>query len=304
MKPTVEGLSRAHPRYWGVWMLVFVMWLIALMPYRVQQALGAGLGQLLYAFGGSRRRVTEANIDGCFPNLSPSERTQLVKDTFVANSKGYIECTVAWWRSMAPYAPKMKVHGIEDVRETLNAGKGILLLGAHFSILDLALPLIAELAPIAYMYRPNDNPVLDSVIERRRGVFRSASFTKFELRDMVEFIRAGNMCWYACDQDMGPKNSVFAPWMGVSAATLTTPSWLARETEAKVMFLSQFRHPDGVYELRFTAMPQEFPVENELENARMVNDMIASEIRRHPAQYLWLHRRFKTQPKGQPSFYN
>ncbi len=299
----VEGWQRWHPRWWGTWLLVFVMWLIAWLPWRVQQALGSGLGRLLYRLGGTRREVARANIRACFPQLDAPAQEKLVRDTFVANAKGYIECTVGWWRSARPYARRMIVHGGDTVRETLAQGRGILLLGAHFSILDFALPLVAQVAPIAYMYRPNDNPVLDSVIERRRGAFRDASFTKFQLRQMIDYIRGGGMCWYACDQDMGPRNSVFAPLFGVPAATLTTPGWLARETGARVMFLSQFRHADGVYELRFIDMPEAFPADDEVENARLINAMIEQEIARDPSQYLWLHRRFKTRPKGEPPIY-
>lgn len=297
------GLARWHPRHWGTWLLVFLMWLMAWLPYRLQQALGTGLGRLLYRLGGSRRRVTEANIGACFPELDPTQQDALVRETFVANAKGYVECTVGWWRSIEPYAMRMRVHGGDEVRRTLDSGRGILLLGGHFSILDFALPLVAAVAPVAYMYRPNDDAVLDSVIEYRRSLFRAGSFTKFQLREMIEHIRAGNMCWYACDQDMGPKNSVFAPLFGVPAATLTTPAWLARETGARVMFLSQFRHADGVYELRFTDMPEGFPGDDEQANARMINSMLEQEIRRDPAQYLWLHRRFKTRPEGEPSLY-
>ena len=296
-------MQRLHPRWWGTWLLVFLMWLIAWLPWRLQQAIGSGLGRVLYALRGSRRRVTEANIDACFPSLDAAQREQLVRDTFVANAKGYIECTVGWWRSAKPYARRMRLHGDDTVRETLASGRGILLLGAHFSILDFALPLVAEVAPVAYMFRPNDNPLLNEVIERRRGAFRAGAFTKFQLREMIDHVRAGNMCWYACDQDMGRRNSVFAPLFGVPAATLTTPGWLARETGARVMFLSQFRHADGVYEVRFTDFPDAFPSDDEVENARMINAMIEQEVGRDPAQYLWLHRRFKTRPEGEPPIY-
>lgn len=299
----VTGWRRFHPRWWGTWALIGFMRLISLLPWRVQQALGTALGRLLYRLGGPRREVTRRNIALCFPELDADRREQLVRDTFVANAKGYVECTVGWWRSARPYAQRMVVHGGDEVRRTLASGRGVLLLGAHFSILDFALPLVATVAPVAYMYRPNDNPVLDAVIEARRRRFADRAFTKFQLREMIEYLRGGGMCWYACDQDMGRRYSVFAPLFGVPAATLTTPGWLARESGARVMFLSQFRLGDGVYELRFADMPEEFPSDDEVENARMINRMLEQEIRRHPEQYLWLHRRFKTRPPGEPSLY-
>ena len=291
-----------HPKFWPTWFLLGIMRLLSWLPYPVQQALGAGLGRLLYRMGGSRRRITSANIRACFPELGPQQQEQLVRDTFVANAKGYVECTVGWWRSARPYTDRLIVDGEQHVRDAQAAGKGILLIGGHFSILDFALPLVAHVAPVAYMYRPNDNPLLNAMIERSRRNFCDAAFTKKELRALIDYVRDGNMAWYAIDQDFGRKNTVFAPFFGVQASTFTTAAWLARETGAKVLFLSQFRESDRVYRLRFRPVEQ-FPVEDEVVNATILNRVLEEEIRRCPDQYLWLHRRFKTRPDGEPSIY-
>lgn len=290
------------PRYWSTWLLIGFMRLIAALPYPVQQALGTALGKLLYKLGGKRKSIAEDNIRACFPDLDEQQQAQLVRETFVANAKGYVECCIAWWCPIKPFADKMIVEGLDLVNEARAKGKGILLFGGHFSILDFALPLIAAATPVGYMYRPSDNPLMDTIIERSRRKFCTGAFTKFQMKEMIRYIKQNKMVWYAMDQDMGAKNSIFAPFFGVPAATLATLGWLARSSGAQPMFLSQFRDGDGVYRICFRNVP-DFPTNDNVENATILNRVLEEEIRRYPAQYLWLHRRFKTRPEGEERFY-
>ncbi len=292
-----------HPRYWPTWLLIGLLYLVSLLPYRAQQKLGEWLGRRIYKLGGSRRRTATANIRACFPELSPEAQEQLVIDAFIANAKGYIECTVGWWRNLEPYYQKMEFHGLEHLQEAISRGKGVFLLGGHFSILDFAGPLLSQVTPVSYMYRPNNNLLFNAVIERSRSRCLERGFDKRQISQFVEYIKQGNVAWYACDQDFGTKNSVFAPFFGVQTATLTTPAWIARETGATVLQLSQFREGNGVYSLRFSPIFENYPSDDEVENATRMNKALEEAIRVHPDQYLWLHRRFKTRPEGEPSIY-
>ena len=305
MKHHPQDFSYRHylaPRWWPTWLVIFLMWLISRMPWRGVQAAGTGIGLLLYKLGGSRRRVTEVNIAKCFPELDEAQQAQLVRDTFIANAKGYSESTIAWFRSIDRYAERMQVHGREHVQAAFDRGQGVLLVGAHFSMMDLAIPLVSRTIPVGYMYRPNDNGLLNAMVERSRRRFVERAFTKFELREMIEHLAKGHAVWYAIDQDMGPKHSVFAPFFGVPAASVKATGWLARESGAAVIMLSQFRGDDGVYTLRFTPV-EGVPTDDDVANATAINQTLENEIRRDPVQYLWLHRRFKTRPEGEASFY-
>ena len=101
------------PRYWSTWLLIGFMRLIAALPYPVQQALGTALGKLLYKLGGKRKSIAEDNIRACFPELDEQQQAQLVRETFVANAKGYVECCIAWWCPIRPFADKMIVEGLD-----------------------------------------------------------------------------------------------------------------------------------------------------------------------------------------------
>lgn len=302
-RPPLRWSEKLHPRHWGAWLLLGLMWLLAQLPHGAQQRVGRALGRLGYKAGGSRRAMTEANIRACFPELDAEAQDALVRRTFEANAVGMVECTQSWFGDMQRYRDSLIVDG-EDVLRAALAKGGVLLYGGHFSILDFALPLVDAVHPVAYMYRPNANPLLDEVIEARRAPFRHANFSKRELRDLIDYLRAGHMAWYAFDQDQGLKHSVFAPFFGVQTATLKTLGWLTRESGATPLFMSQWRDNDrGQYRLRFRALPAEFPTDDDVRNATLLNAMMEEEIRRDPAQYLWLHRRFKTRPEGEPAIY-
>lgn len=292
-----------HPRYWPTWLAIFVLRLMAFLPHRPQQWLGRMIGLASYYLAPSRRQIAETNIRLCFPELPQPERQQLVKDSLIATAKGYVESTTGWWGNMEPYARKLQVHGLENLREAEARGKGILLLGGHFSILDFAGPVANNVFRFSHMYRPNNNPLFDAMIERRRRRFSHAAFSKKRLKPMMEFIKEGNTVWYGCDQDFGRKNSIFAPFFGIQAATLTTPAWIARETGATVLFMSQFREGNGVYSLHFSPIFEGYPSDDEEENATRLNQEIEKMVRLYPDQYLWVHRRFKTRPEGEPDLY-
>lgn len=285
--------------------MLFLMYLISFLPYKAKQGLGRWLGIRLYKLGGSRYRTARGNIKACFPELSEQEQEELIKNTFISNAIGYVESTIAWWRPVQPFLDKLEVHGKAHLDEALGRGKGVLLVGGHFSIMDFAGPLVHHVTTFNYMYRPQNNKLMNAFVERSRRRYSGESFTKRQLKDMNEFIREGNLVWYGPDQDVGvgPKRGIFAPFFGVPAATLTTPEWIARETGATVLQISQFREQNGVYSVHFSPILEGFPGDDELENATRLNKGLEDAIRLHPEQYLWLHRRFKTRPEGEPSLY-
>jgi len=293
-----------HPANWMAWLAVFVLYLLSLLPMRVKQRWGASLGRFLNRRFRSRHKVAMTNIEHCFPEMPEEDRRQLVEDSFVACSRGVLETTHAWWQDMKPHEEATIVVGYENVEEALRRNKGLLLIGAHYSIFDFALPLIAcRLKKPGYMYRPNDNPVIDRTIEKgRRRHYGIQPFTKRELKEMMAFLQDGGQVWYACDQDFGKKSEVFAPFFGVDAACITTPSYIARESGASVICVSHLRTPEGQYRISFSPIQENFG-EDKQKDAEAWNAYIEATIREYPDQYLWMHKRFKTRPEGAPAIY-
>ncbi|MBU25983.1 MAG: lipid A biosynthesis acyltransferase [Gammaproteobacteria bacterium] len=270
--------------------------LLAAMPPSLGVAMGRLLGTLLFYTAKGRRLVCERNISVSFPELTPSEQKKLVKECFTQNGIGLIETAWSWHRPIGFIDNKVLVSGQELLHTAKQKQTGILLLCPHYSMLDLVAPLMHSVAGrFVISYRPNDNPILDQAV--RRGRTRYADLVDVRaLRDIAKHLKQGEIVWFGPDQDMGPKGSVFAPFFGHPACTVTTPSRLARISGAACIFLDLHRDARGVYRLSFVAMPDNYPCDDEVKNAHQLNQCIEKTLRNHPSQYMWMHKRFKTNP--------
>jgi KDO2-lipid IV(A) lauroyltransferase len=292
-----------HPRYWITWLGLALMYLISLLPYKVQMWLGTKLGTLMYKQGGTRLTITRTNIQACFPELDTKQQEELILQSFIANMKGMVETTIAWWGDHQPILDTLEIHGLDNLREAEARGKGVVLMGGHFSILDLAGPMVHSVSDFNYMYRPNDNPLFDAVIERHRMRYSNEKFNKHQLAEMTNFIKKGNTVWYGYDQDFGARRSIFAPFFGVQTATVKAAMKLPRKTDATVLMVSQFRTNDGQYSIRFSPIFEDLAKDDDITAATRLNAQLESFIRIHPEQYLWMHRRFRSRPEGEMPFY-
>jgi len=171
-----------------------------------------------------------------------------------------------------------------------------MLLGAHYSMLDLAGALVSNVQRVNISYRPQDNPVMNYLMERGRAALYDQCFTRKDIRAFIRTLKKGGVLWYAPDQDLGRKNSVFVNFFGQPAATVTATSRIAKAGKALVMPITFFRREDNSgYEVEVHP-PLNIPSGDDVEDARMANAFIERQLRQHPSQYLWLHKRFKTSP--------
>lgn len=306
-KNTRDTLYRhyMHPRWWPTWAGVAVMWLAAQLPLKLQWWLGRRIGDLAYRFAARRRRITQVNIDLCFPELSDQQREDLVKQTFRANGIGVMELGVAWFRNPTSFIPITRVHGLEHVDAALARGKGILLLGAHYSTLDLGGSLVTEYIEADVMQRDHNNPLMNAVMTRARERRYGKALDSKDLRGLLRHLKKNRIIWYATDQDYGRKGIVFAPFFGVPTGSITATSRIADRSGCAVVPFSHFRRKqEPGYDIYFHPPLENFPSGDDLADATLVNRTIENEIRTHPDQYLWMHRRFKTRPDpNDPGFY-
>jgi KDO2-lipid IV(A) lauroyltransferase len=292
------------PRYWPTWFGLGVIWLLAQLPYGWQIRIGALLGWLMYHLVPRRRQVAEINIGLCFPELDTEARQRLVKKTFRSSGIALMETSLAWWGRDAMLARLASYDGFEHLERAKAQGKGVLLLSAHMTGMEMGGRLLVLRHPFAVMYRPHDNPLIEAVIKHAREVHAEKLIHRFDMRDMVRTLRQGGTVWYAPDQDFGRRNSVFAPFFGISTATLTTTSKLAKMSGAAVVPFLTARREDGKgYRLTFLPALADFPSGDDVADAGRYNQVVEEFVRQVPDQYLWLHRRFKTRPPGEEQFY-
>lgn len=298
--------SYLHPRWWPSWLTVFVIWTLAQLPLRLQWWLGEKMGDLVWRLAKSRRHITEVNIRLCFPELSEAQKQTLVRQAFRANGIGALELGIAWFRNPASFLPITQVHGLHHLDQALAKGKGVLLLGGHYSTLDLGGSLVTEFINADVMQRDHNNPLLNAVMTRARGRRYGKVLDAKNLRGLLKQLKKNRVVWYATDQDYGRKDIVFAPFFGIPTGSITATSRIAAHSGCAVVPFSHFRRTDSPgYDIYFQPALDNFPSGDDLADATRINSIIEHEIRRQPDQYLWMHRRFKTRPSREdPSLYS
>ncbi|MGI9250133.1 MAG: LpxL/LpxP family Kdo(2)-lipid IV(A) lauroyl/palmitoleoyl acyltransferase [Pseudohongiellaceae bacterium] len=285
------------PRYWPVWLGVGFMWLVARLPFALQMRVGQGIGWLGYWLARERRHVCGVNLRLCFPELSEVERRRLIRRNFISSGIGLVEAVLTWTRYPHSYRERVRVTGLENLQQARAKGKGVLLVSAHFTTLEIGGFLLSLFEPFSVTYRPNRNPLLDALILNGRLLHYNKVIPRHDVRPAIRSLKAGDILWYAPDQDYGPKHSVFAPFFGVPAATITATSRFVRATGAAVVFFSHYRNGDNSgYDLYFSEPLENYPSGDDEQDARRINELIEAAISKQPEQYLWLHKRFKTYP--------
>ena len=295
----------ASPRHWPAWIGIGLIWLVARVPYRVLLGVGHFVGWLAARLiGRDRRGSATTNIALCFPELDADERARMLEANLRDSGVMLIEFALAWMGSEQAIAKiPVTIEGMEHLEAAHKAKRGVLLVGAHFSHLELCARLVSQRLRIAGMYRVHEDAAFEWAIKRARLKYASAMFTKDELRQTVRWLKAGGTIWYAPDQDMRGKDAVFAPFFGVPAATITATHHLARLSGAVVVPFFHRRLDDGGYAIRLEAPLADFPGTDVIADTARVNSAIERMVREAPTQYLWMHKRFKTRPPGEASVY-
>ncbi|MDX1453336.1 MAG: lipid A biosynthesis acyltransferase [Oleiphilaceae bacterium] len=271
---------------------------IAFLPWRMQCLIGAGFGQLCYYTLKRRRHVCLTNIKHCFPELDAAQQQVLVRKAFRANGIGIMEALRSWFRDPKSLADKTRVEGLEYLQQAQARGRGVILLGGHYTTLDLAGSLTTLYFKADIMQRDHANPVFNRFVRGSREKLYGTVLGKNDVRGLLRCLRQNHIVWYATDQDAGRQNSVFAPFFGIPAATLVSTMRLAKRSGAAVVPFSHFRLPGNQgYVLRMQPALEDFPTGDDLADAARLNHIIEENVRCFPEQYLWLHRRFKTPPE-------
>lgn len=288
------------PRYWLTWVGLAVLRLTSLLPYRLQLLLGSLLGELFYWLVPSRRRIAEINLHLCFPELSATERSRLARRSFHAVATSLFEAGLSWWASERRMARLHQIVGLEHLEEAQRQGKGVILLGGHYTTLEISGRFLAQHNPdIQPIYKPARNALFNAVMVSGRTRHLDDLLLNSDMRTILRALKGGKVVWYAPDQDFGPERSVFAPFFGVPTATLTTTARLAKLSGAPVVPYYSERLPGGEgFVIRVLPALTDFPSGDDVADAARTNQIIEQQARRVPEQYLWVHRRFKTRPQG------
>lgn len=283
-----------------------VVWLLHFLPLPLLALLGRGLGLLLHAFGHARRRVALANLQLCLPELSPTERRRLVREHFQWTGRSLLERGLLWHASAARLRRLIQVEG--DVLLAERSAQPVMWLVPHFVGLEVAgaATQLFQTRMGCDVYTAQSNPVIDAAFKRGRARFGLAQLFNRQQGAMpvVRAIKRGSAFFNAPDMDFGLRDADFVPFFGQPAATLLSPSRMARSLGMVVQPLVCETLSGGRgWRVRFMPAWTHWPSADPVADAAAMNAFIEAQIRTMPAQYFWVHKRFKTRPEGLPPIY-
>lgn len=288
-----------HPKYWPTWLGFSLLRLSAFLPLRVLALLGATLGMAFYLVHAPRRRIAATNLALCFPTLDARARGRLVRAHFRALGQGIFDVALAWWASRRRLRRLCRIEGGEHLAAA-HARGGVILLAPHFAALELGGMRLALDYTCATMYKKAKNELATWFFMRRRPRFGGVAVEqRAGPRAAVRAIQDNLVFYYLPDQDLGATHSVFAPFFGVPTATVPALSRLAALGGAQVLpFFTYQRRWGAGYDIVIGAPLADFPHGDSVRDATVMNAAIEAGVIRAPAQYFWVHKRFKTAPPG------
>ena len=294
----------------GVRLALGLLWLLQWLPLPVLAAFGTWLGHLLYRVAGSRRRIALRNLELCFPNKTLAEREAIAYEHFGWLARSLLERAMLWWSPPERIKRLIQVEGDIELaeREYQTSGRPTMWLCPHFVGLDVAgaAILLCQKRPGASIYQAQSNAVIDALMKKGRLRFGNAEiFPRSDsVKPLFRAIKEGRGFFNLPDMDFGERDAAFVPFFGVPAATLLAPSRMARAANMVVQPVIAETLPQGQgWRIRFLPALHHFPTADAVADTARLNQFIEGEILKQPAQYLWVHKRFKTRPAGEPGFY-
>ena len=284
--------SFRHLRHWPALLGVGVFKLLSRLPWAVQSTAGRCLGSLFFHLVRIRRHVVAVNLRLAFPAKKPNEQRALAAGHYRSLGIGLFETCLAWW-APSRRLPRHEIVGREHLDAAQQRGKGVILLTAHFTTLEICGRMLTESLPIGCLYRAPNNAVIAAEMRRSREARMAVTIHMDDLRGLLRALKEGHVIWYAPDQGKKSKFSAVLPFFGTPAMTNTATSRLAEMTGAAVVPYFGRRQPDGNYVLTILPALENFPSADAEADALRINALFEEQIRLAPDQYFWVHRRFK-----------
>ncbi len=292
------------PATWPTWVGLGLLRMVCWLPHSFALFIGTGLGRLAYRIGGRRRAIVRRNIELCFPDLTTDERDALTRQHFAALGMSIIEMGLGRWASDEHLTSITTIEGVQHVLDAVNGGRGVILMSAHFTTLELSGRVLSlNIPPFDAVYRKNRSAFTTEVL--RTGRERSAAHTieKRDIKTMVRSLRDRRIVWYAPDQSYNRKGSEVIPFFGVPSMHTTATSTLARLGKAVTIPYFPVRLPNGSYHLKILPPIEDFPGDDPVEDTKKYVHVLEEQVRQYPEQYLWVHRKFKDLPEPYPDYY-
>ncbi len=300
---TFNASDYLHPKYWGIWLGLGMFWLVTRLPFDQAMSIGRLMGRVVYWLMPRRRHITATNIALAFAHLSAEEQAKLTKSVFYHVGMTSIENAWMWFRSLREIEERFTISGLDHLNKALESDKGVILLQAHFSMLELSGAYLGPIIRVFAVYAAPKNPMLDNwmLMQRERRLMHMVE--KRSIRDVIRHLKRGNTAWYSPDQHVGASHGgIPTQFFDQPVLSSNGSARIVRMSKATIIPMIPTRHQNGrSYHIAFFS-PLELDPSDEATSTQALNDLFEKHIRQYPEQYYWLHRRFKP-PLGEPNPY-
>jgi len=279
-------------------------WLLSRLPLNAQLALGRTLGGLLYHLMPARRRITSTNLSFAFPDYSAEQLAALSKRVYRHMGMAVAETASLWFRPRALFEPRITIKGATILDDALSAGTGVILLQAHFSILELCAGAMGRRWPVGAVYDEPKNPLYADYLLYQRGKHIQELIENRDIRKMVKRLRQGGIVWFSPDQFVArARGGVDTTYFGQDVLTSSGTARIQKMTGAQVLPFVPSRSEDGKHYTLEIFPAITLDSDDIIAMTQQVNHLFESQIMKQPEQYFWVHKRFKPRGPNQPDPY-
>jgi KDO2-lipid IV(A) lauroyltransferase len=281
--------------------------LFAFLPYKFSVYIGYSLGWLAAHIPSDRAKVVKTNLRLCFPKLNETQINELALEHWKLFGRSVIERSRVW------LGTSNQILSFVNLESAVPLGdrKPRILVNPHFVGLEGGFMALSALGMKngwprgAGLYQKMKNPFFNQKMVEWRDRFGAKSIERqSRLRDLIRETRDGNFVVIAPDIDLGPRDSIFAPFFGIPTSTVTSVSRLAKLSRAEVCLMTTTLNPDRkAYTCNISEPLPNFPSDDVEKDTAHLNGYIEELVRQRPAEYYWVHKRFKHRPPGEPSLY-
>ena len=287
-------------------LLLALMWCLHWLPLPILGRIGEGVGSLLFVFMRKRRHITLTNLQLCMPQLTPAARLQLARSHFQYFARSVLERSILWWASPARLTRLIQVVSQVPIQQMMN--RPTIFLCPHFVCLEVAGVAITMQAPACSIYTKQRNKIFDAALRKGRLRFtpdeKNLLSREAGVKPIIRAMKSGRAFLMLPDMDFGVRDSVFTPFFGIPAATLTSPARLVTATDGQIIpVVTRFLPNYQGWQVIFYP-PWENYSGTDINAATLrMNAFIEERVLESPAEYFWSHKRFKTRPDGERNLY-
>ncbi len=296
-----------NPKTWLIGLASRLLKSLVALPHPWRLGLGRQLGRLFYHINKKRRHIAKTNIAICLPTYNPVQQQHVLKKHFESLGMALIETGMCWWESDTDLLNLTHFSGLHYIDEALQNERGVILLSAHFTPLELGLRLLAAAItpPVYAVYQAHTDPRLDKLILDNRLRHAGGVIPQNDIRKMLKTLKKNGIVWYAPDQSYRGKYSEIVPFFDIPANSNTATSRLSMISRSPVLpFFVQRNNTNLKYSIEIHPPLANYPSQDAVQDTLQYHRLIEAQVYKVPDQYLWIHRRFKKRPAPYADLYN